>query len=186
MNRIDRSIASLALALAMQMPAANAAENPSDYAAALPLTTQGGEALYRAELPVSVYAGARHADLRDMRVFNAANELVPYALVTEPTPPPAPAEAFTPNVFPVWSVPGKRIDQLDVQIRQREDGSVVSITTKGIAPKAKQQADSSRQVINYIVDAATIELPLTSIVPRWTTPPENYIGTARVEASDDR
>jgi hypothetical protein len=182
MTSFDRKMVSVALVLAVFVRAAAAAESPSDYAAALPLTTQGGEALYRVELPVSVYAGVQHADLRDVRVFNAANELVPYALVNEAPPPPAPAETFRPNVFPLWTVPGKPIDQLEVQIEQRADGSVVSITTKGKVPK---KLEASRNVINYVVDASAIELPLTAIVPQWTQVPENYIGTARVEASDD-
>jgi len=43
------AVAAVAAALS---PAAAAAEMPSDYAAAMQLTTQGGEALYRIELPV--------------------------------------------------------------------------------------------------------------------------------------
>jgi hypothetical protein len=189
MNIKDSTTGALARAAwffiaALTQSIGNAAEQPSDYGAALQLTTQGGEALYRVELPVAVYAGVQHADLRDVRVFNAANELVPYALVNEAPPPPSPAETFTPNVFPVWSGPGKRIDQLDVQIQQRADGSVVSITTNAPASKQKN-VEASRHAINYIVDASAIELPLTALVPQWSAPPENYIGAARVEASDD-
>jgi hypothetical protein len=158
------------------------AEAPSDYAAALAIAPQGTEALQRVELPVAVYANAQHADLADLRVFNAANELVPYALVGDATPAPHAPETFSPPVFPVWSVPGKRIDELDVRIEQRADGTVASIRTVNVpAPKA----NAERHAINYIIDASKIELPIAVMRPQWTGVPDNYVGTARVEASDD-
>src|SRR6185436_15524752 len=120
-------------------------------AAAMQLTTQGGEALYRIELPVAVYAGVQHADLSDLRVFNAAKELVPFALAEAAPPAANPAETFSPPVFPVWAIPGKRIDQLDVRIEQKEDGTVTSIKTMG-AP-AKPKANTKQQAVNYIIDA---------------------------------
>jgi hypothetical protein len=172
---------SLAAALAALLPPTALAEAPSDYASAMQLTTQGAEALYRIELPVAVYAGVQHADLSDLRVFNAAKELVPFALAEAAPPSPNPAETFSPPVFPVWAVPGKRTDQLDVRIEQREDGTLTSIKTIGAParPNAKQQA------VNYIIDASAIELPIALLRPQWPSIPDNYIGHARVEASDD-
>ena len=158
------------------------AEGPAEFAATLPLAAQGSEALQRVELPVAVYANAQFADLRDVRIFNAANELVPYALIGDAPPPPAAAESFSPPVFPVWGVPGKRIDQLDVRIEQREDGTVASIKTMGAPPL---KANAPRHPINYIIDASAVTLPIAVMRPQWQAVPENYIGNARIEASDD-
>ncbi|MEP6702216.1 MAG: DUF3999 family protein, partial [Betaproteobacteria bacterium] len=181
MMRIVTELAGCVLVAGAVLSQHATAETPSDFGATMALTTQGGEALHRVELPVAVYAGVQHADLRDVRVFNAANELVPYALVNDAPRPPAPGEVFSPAVFPVWAVPGKRTDQLNVEIEQRADGSVVSIHTKG----APAKPESSRQAINYIVDASQIELPVTTMRPQWSAVPDNYIGSARVEASDN-
>jgi len=171
----------LAMGGLLASPAARG-EAPSDFAASIAITPQGAEALQRIELPVAVYMNALHPDLSDLRVFNAAHELVPYALVGDATPAPNPPETFSPPVIPVWSVPGKRIDELDVRIEQRADGTVASIRTMNVpAPKA----NAERHAINYIIDASRIQLPVAVLRPQWAATPENYVGTARVEASDD-
>jgi len=77
------------------------ADTPAEYAASMPMTAQGGEALQRVELPVALYANVQHADLRDVRVFNAAGELVPYALIQRCTAAASPSETFSPPIFPV-------------------------------------------------------------------------------------
>ena len=177
-----RSRAPFALAVLAALACAARAEAPVEFAATIPLVVQGGEALQRVELPVAVYANAQFADLRDVRVFNAANELVPYALIGDAPPAPAVPESFSPPVFPVWGVPGKRIEQLDVRIEQRDDGTVASIKTMG-APVPKPNAP--RHPINYIIDASAVTLPIAVMRPQWQAIPENYIGSARVEASDD-
>jgi hypothetical protein len=46
---------------------------------ALPVETPGGDALYRVAIPQAVYESAAFPDLRDLRVFNGAGEVVPYA-----------------------------------------------------------------------------------------------------------
>jgi len=177
-------LAALAACVATWLPAAGAraAEAPTDFAAAMSLTTQGNEALQRVEIPVAVYANAQFADLRDVRIFNAANEPVPFALVSDVPQPSAPAETFSPPVFPVFGVPGKRVDQLDVRIEQRADGTVASIRTINAPPLTP---NVPQHPINYIIDASAATLPVAVMRPKWQTPPENYIGTARIEASDD-
>jgi hypothetical protein len=166
--------------LAVALVRAACAESPGDFAATVPLTAQGSEALQRIELPVDVYANVLHADLRDVRIFNAAGEPVPFAFVGDAVPAPQPPETYSPPVFPVWGVPGKRIDQLDVRIEQRADGTLTSIRTVGAPPPTR-----TTHPINYIIDASAIALPIAVMRPQWETPPENYVGTARVEASDD-
>ena len=181
MNVLRALITSIGVGAAALSVAGAAAEVASDYASSMLLTTQGGEALYRIELPVAVYGGIQHADLSDLRVFNAANELVPFALADATPPAPNPSETFSPPVFPVWAVPGKRVDQLDVRIEQRADGTLTSIKTMG----APTRPNAPKQAVNYIIDATAIALPIAVMRPQWQTEPENYIGSARVEASDD-
>lgn len=161
-----------------------AAEAVADYAGSMLLTTRGGEAMHRLELPIAVYAGVQHADLRDLRVFNAAQELVPYALASDLPPAAAvPSAVFTPPVFPIWAEAGKTADQLDVRIEQREDGSVVSIKTRGA--KTGARAAPGRYAVAYIVDATKIDSPIASIKPQWRETPDNYVGTVRIEAGED-
>ncbi|MEO8009441.1 MAG: DUF3999 family protein, partial [Betaproteobacteria bacterium] len=59
--------------------AVSAAETPEDFAFAVPIDGLGGDALYRVAIPPAVYEQAAFSDLRDLRVFNGAGEVVPYA-----------------------------------------------------------------------------------------------------------
>jgi hypothetical protein len=45
------------------------------------LQTEDKATWYRLDIPMSVHGSAAHADLRDLRVFNAEGEALPYALV---------------------------------------------------------------------------------------------------------
>ena len=173
----------LAAGVMLWIPAQAAPESATDYAAAIPLATRPGEAMHRVELPVEVFAGVQHPDLRDLRVFNGAGELLPFALAGDrPAPPPAGA-AFTPPVFPVWGEVGKAPNQLDVRIEQREDGSVVSIKTQ--ETRRKTRVPVERYAVAYIIDASKIDSPIVAMTPQWRAAPDNYVGTVRIEAGED-
>lgn len=162
---------------------AHAADGPADYAGAVTLTTGSREAMHRLELPMTVYAGIQHPDLRDLRVFNAAGEPVPFALAADLPPATVPApDVFTPPIFPIWGEAGRKAsDQLDVRIDQRPDGSVIAIRSKSGATAPAP----GRQAVAFLVDAAKIESSLARLRPQWRETPVNYIGSARIEASDD-
>lgn len=193
MRTIARNTALALCAGTMMAVLAHAAtETAADYSAGLPLVTRAGEAMHRVELPLSVYAGIQYADLRDVRVFNRAGELVPFALAGDRPAPPPPGSAFTPPVFPVWGEVGKAPNQLDVRIEQRDDGSVVSIKTKGLkdalgnkGSKGKLRTPVERYAIAYIIDASKIDSPIAAMTPQWRAAPENYVGTVRIEAGED-
>src|SRR5258708_34007745 len=65
--------------LAAASLSATAAESPGDFAFAVPIEGLGGDALHRVAIPQAVYETAAFPDLRDLRVFNGAGEVVPYA-----------------------------------------------------------------------------------------------------------
>jgi Protein of unknown function (DUF3999) len=186
-----QGIHGLLLALAGCLPlsasVAGAAESLADYAGSVPVTTRGSEAIHKLELPLAVYAGVQHADLRDLRVFNAAQELVPYALMDDAPPAPAPSAVFTPPVFPILAEPGKTADQLDVRIEQRADGSVVSIRTRGAGGTgaAGARLAPGRQAAAYIVDATKLDSAIAAVTPQWRETPDSYIGSVHIEASED-
>ena len=161
-----------------------AADSPADYAGSVLLFARGSEALQRVELPQAVYAGVQHADLRDLRVFNAAAELVPFALAAEAPLAPAPNAAFSLPVFRLPAEPGKAAGQMDVRIEQRADGSVVSIRSKAPGSTAARPA-AGGQAGAYIVDATRVDSALAAMTPQWRQAPDNYVGSARIEASDN-
>ena len=74
-------------AMMLMLAAAGArAEGPQDYAWQWPIQTDGESAAYVLELDAEVLGAVQRADLRDLAVFNAAGEAVPFA----PWPPKAP------------------------------------------------------------------------------------------------
>ncbi|MEP7084154.1 MAG: DUF3999 domain-containing protein [Betaproteobacteria bacterium] len=191
-TNIGNATLGLAAGSMMALLAHAASETAADYSAALPLVTRAGEAMHRVELPLSVYAGVQYADLRDVRVFNGAGELVPFALAGDRPAPPPPGNTFTPPLFPVWGEVGKAPNQLDVRIEQRDDGSVVSIKTQGLkgvpgskGAKGKARAPVERYVVAYIIDASKIDSPIAAMTPQWRAVPDNYVGTVRIEAGED-
>jgi hypothetical protein len=60
--------------------AATAAENAADFACQARIEAPGEAIWYRAEIPLAVRWQAAHADLRDLRVFGATGETLPFAL----------------------------------------------------------------------------------------------------------
>jgi len=67
------------IAALLLVPALAGAEQPRDFAYGIPLRTSGQDALQQLEVPRAVYEGVVRADLGDLRVFNAAGEVVPHA-----------------------------------------------------------------------------------------------------------
>ncbi|MGM3253235.1 DUF3999 family protein, partial [Escherichia coli] len=61
--------------------------HPDDFAYGLPINTHAVGTAYRLTLPVEVFIKAGNGDLRDVRVFNARGEVVPYEL-RQATPAP--------------------------------------------------------------------------------------------------
>lgn len=170
---------SIALALVLPSAVAGAAESPADFAYAMPITVAGQEALYQVELPAALYRGVAHADLRDLRVFNAEGEVVPYAIrpragriVGKPSEPALP-------FFPLRSEAKQEIETVDVTVNKRPDGTIVSIKSaaKGAARRAA--------VRGYLVDASQLKEPVRALHFEWKIPPDGFAGKVRIDGSDD-
>ena len=73
---------------------------PLDFAYGMELRVDGAGALYEVSLPIEVYRSITRSDLGDVVVFNAAGELVPFALRGAEAVPAAVVRATLP-VFPV-------------------------------------------------------------------------------------
>ncbi|QZA76800.1 DUF3999 domain-containing protein [Deefgea tanakiae] len=143
---------------------------PADFHYSQSLITQSGSAQYQLSLPLDVYQHSQRSDLGDLRVFNAAGELVPYTLRT-PSAIEAKQQAVSLPFFPQTeqqSTAGSR-----TQIQRNPDGSLLQITQQAL----------QKDIVTYLVDASKIKTPLSSITFAWQNP--EYSGTVIIEASDD-
>ena len=165
--------------LALCVTAAGAAEKPGDFAYAMPVATEGGEAFYQVELPAALYRGVAHADLRDVRVFNAQDETVPHAIR-----PRAPGSSAAPETvrlpfFPLRGEPGREVEDLHVRVQKRSDGTVVDIRS------GDKNAGRRHVTRGYLVDASHARQGIQALLFEWKTPREGFSGKVSIEGSDD-
>lgn len=167
-----------ALMLALWCAAAQAGTEltPRDFAYVMPVSTPVVAAAYSATLPLDVWRGSAHPDLRDIRVFNGRGALVPYELrplqVTAGSPPQAPA-------LPLFPLPMDARVTLDgVRISVESRGTAVDVHTGAAQPAAARTA-------SYLIDARALAQPLDGFRLHWANGAADFTGSLRVEASDD-
>lgn len=152
---------------------------PDDFAFAIPIDAPANAAHLRLDIPLPVYQKALRADLGDLRVFNAAGEVVPHAIVM----PPA-TRSRTNSVAPLSFFPlkarreSKGVDGLEIVARKGAAGTVLEVRDQG-------QAAPGERLVGYIMDASGFDRLPTALLLEWEQQAENFLGSVRVEASDD-
>ncbi len=156
------------------------AATPQDYAWQWPIETQGEAAAYVLELDAEVLANVTRSDLRDLAVFNAKGEPVPFA----PWPSERKDEALRDPL--AWlrvplPAPGQP-ESLGLRLERDADGRLRGLDLRagpGVPPPAQQH--------ELLVDRGEDEPPLLSRLHVQlgpdTRPPVNL--RVRVSASDD-
>ena len=156
---------------------AAAAESPGDFAFAVPIQGLGADALHRVAIPQAVYESAAFSDLRDLRVFNGAGEMVPYAFrpVDRISEKPAPV---TLPIFPLRGPRDARSDELDLSFDKSAGKVSVRLSSRG--PTAGPQA-----LLGYLIDASSLKTALNGIEVNWGKATADRLVSARLEAGDD-
>jgi hypothetical protein len=164
------------LATCIALPVAAAAQAPADFAWRGTLEVPPQASLVRAALPADALMRLRSAQASDVRVFDAKDEPVPFALAA-PVDQPRPARQATAafNALPLFSAqPGLQIPPSGVQVRVDEGGQQrsvwVQMKPQGAAttatanatrlPSALFDVRASGQTITAIVIKA--QLPLNA------------------------
>jgi len=147
-----------------------------DFATGFELTTTGTGPMYEAVLPLEVHRASRTRDLGDMRIFNAAGEVVPHALT--PLDPPAPREQRLVGV-PFFAVPRSEAgpDELVLRFRRRADGRLELLDL----PEARSDEPDRR----FILDMSGVVEPVAALIFRWQRPRNGFLHVVSVSASDD-
>ena len=161
------------------VPVLAAAERPQDFAYGIPLAVDGREAFYQVEVPRAVYEGVVRADLGDVRVFNAAGEVVPHALrprVTASKTAPPPAKAV---LFPLRTDAPAGIDGLDLRVEKSGNRTVVNLRTRDGKPAG------GTKLVGYVADASGLDAPLRAVVLELPASADNVMTRVTLEASDD-
>ena len=169
----------IALLLAGAGAAAAAAERPADFAYGMPLAVSGDDALYEVTLPAAVYRGVVRADMSDLRVFNAAGEVVPHALRPRRTAHVEAGESRVLTLFRLEGPAAAGIDGLSISVRRGGDGtSSVNVTSTGPA------APGESLPLGYLADLSASDRALRALEFDWSAAP-SFASKLRIEASDD-
>ena len=157
--------------------ATSAAESPEDFAFAVAIEGLGGDALHRVAIPPAVYEAAAFSDLRDLRVFNGAGEVVPYAFrPVEQTVQTQPAVALP--IFPLRGPRDSRSEDFDLSFEK--SGDKVSVRLRSVGAKPGPPA-----LLGFLIDASALKTPLMRIDVDWGTAGVDRFVSARLEAGDD-
>jgi len=161
------------------VPALAAAERPQDFAYGIPLAVDGREAFYEVEVPRAVYDGVVRADLGDVRVFNAAGEVVPHALrprvtATKAAPPPVKAA-----LFPLRTDAPAGIEGLDLRVEKSGDRTVVSLRTRDGKPAP------GTKLVGYVADVSGLDAMVRAVVLELPANADNVASRVTLEASED-
>lgn len=171
--------ARICFAAAALFAAGASAQELRDFSFLAPITLEGKGPLHQLTLTPEAYAAIARRDRGDVRVFNGAGELVPYAVVRA-------AEAQTQDrplkALPFFALRGAAepaIGELQVRVDKRRDGSlsaVVSSGPDGAAAKVER---------GYLIDASALKEAIAGFKFDWPADSADSETAVMVEASDD-
>ena len=170
----------MGLAAAAVSPLALAdAESARDYAWGMELALDGDAAWYEFPVPRDVYESGVRADLRDLRIFDAAGEPVPYAFRPRGAPgAAAPNTVDLPLQAISTAAPGG-VDAVEMRVSHDGGREVIEIDTPDAA------AGASAPVVGYLVDARAISEPLHALRLVLPAAANDVVRRVTLEASDD-
>lgn len=151
-------------------------ESPDGFATRVPLELSGEGPWYRLELPLALHLTARHADLRDLRVFNGEGEPLAYALTLGSTQPSETHTETPVKWFPLYS-PASAPDSPHIRVQRGTGGTLVEVTEG-------QAADAGEVLRGWVLDASALKQPLQKLILDWSADREGF-QRFTIEASDD-
>ncbi|WP_152226905.1 DUF3999 domain-containing protein [Pseudomonas sp. SCB32] len=157
--------------------AASAAPVPTDFANRVPLEVAGKGPWYRLQLPIDVLFAARHGDLRDVRIFNAEGEALPYSLRTGTASESRVGSEVQARIFPLRGQSGRAAAD-SVKVVRSTTGTILEIT-----PSAPTQ-DAQQVLRGWLLETGSGDLPLDRLQLDWKAESDGF-QRLRIEASDD-
>ena len=158
--------------------AADAPLKPADFAYGMALQTDGRDGVYKINVPLDVYKIVRHADLRDVRVFNADGEIVPHLVTRSAGSVSVKSELIEVPRFPIYAAAKSKLGDLDLQIKRDTQGTVINLSNHS-------SVAGQNKLVGYLLDASKVGPAIKEIELQWSENLTNYVGSVTVEASDD-
>lgn len=150
---------------------------PGDFAYGRDIDVPAGGPVYEIELPEGAYRAVRGADLRDVRVFNAAGRAVPHGLQHRGGEE---RSAKTRAALPFFPVEGEPADATTV-IEINEDRSGKAVRARFHSRKAGKMPVTRA----YVADLRDAPPGLARLEFEWSAASLNCAIPVAIEASDD-
>ena len=166
----------LAILIFVALPAH--AEVPGDFAYAAPVEVSSQEALLWLALPSAVYEGVVRTDLGDLRVFNAAGEVVPHAFLPQSEGPKEVAPPLGVPLFPLRGAAAHGLDGVDVRVDRTGIQTQVTLRERETSPR-------NSVLLGYLADLSALERPMGALLPVFSAQEGDLVTQLRVEGSDD-
>ena len=150
---------------------------PADFARGRVLDPDGGSVVQRVAVPVDVYEWVTRADLGDVRVFNSAQDEVPYAIRRPQT-----QDEYSPwQAIPLFSLPmGDTGTGANANVRVEIDGVGAIVSIAGQATSARPSEAT------FLLDTSALRFSPTEMQIEWAREESaDFIGKVKIEASDD-
>jgi Protein of unknown function (DUF3999) len=158
--------------------AADTPLKPADFAYGMALQTDGKDGVYKVSVPIDVYKIVRHADLRDVRIFNADGEVVPHVVTRSAGSVSVKSEPIELPRFPVYASAQSKLGDLDLQIKRDTQGTVINLNNRsGVAGQNK--------LVGYLLDGSKVGPAIKELELQWSESVANYVGSVTLEASED-
>ena len=161
------------------VPVAAADLSSTDFAFGYALNVDGDGAIASLVIPDEVYRVVKMADLGDMRVLNAAGEIVPH-YVRQPSLPDKAQQTRT--EVPFFSLHSDQVKagelNLGVRLEKTPQGTTIQLDTRE-SPASRGQNASS-----YLFDLSGVKTEVRGIELSWS-PGELSAATVSLQQSDD-
>lgn len=160
---------------------AHAEITTDQFAYGLPLQVSGDHAFYELELPLVVYQEIVRSDLGDIRVFNAAGQVVPHAL-RGPANQTLQQDVATFDLpfFPLTESPDLQSDDLSLHVKRTAEGTVIDVRAAGQA-----KGEEGGRAGSYLLDASGLKRPIDSLELTWPEDAPDFLAEVAIETSND-
>jgi len=168
------TLSACALAVGLAVAGDRDGSSPNDFAYRMQVRSTADYAAYRVALPLALYQKIVHANLSDVRVFNAGGEQVPFA-IERPASGTVSNAATALSLFPLQDDSSATLDAVRVTIESGR--GAINVQTGAQTPP-------TGRINTYLVDGHSLDTPVAALRLEWPEDAADFAGRVRVEASD--
>jgi hypothetical protein len=151
-----------------------------EYAYGFPLQAAAETDFFTADLGPDVYRSVTDPQLRDVGVYNAGGHPVPRLIERPPAAAEGEEQEVELGLIPLFGERAEPSEQLRLLLLREPEKTRLELDAAPAGGHGELQA-----LTGYLVDTRGTEQPLQALTLTWPPLAEGFIGTVRLDASDD-